>query len=671
MKKSSIKKNFSIQNQLEVYFLLVSIIPLLIMGFFSLSYSSKPLKQFAILPIQNHLLSISNYIKNELYNVKEDTLYLSHLPSLSRMLEFSSTATDDEKLKLRQEVANDFMEILNKRKKYLYISYIDQTGMENLRINFIHPDKWDIVLGNELQNKKESDFFKLSIKSKPGEIYFSQIQLSEEYGVLKSPLTKVIYSSTTVEGISPENRGIVTVAYLVSDLFKPVYDWKINEYPASNIFIMNIDGFYLAHSDKTKEWGKKQQKEMKWSILNDFSKETSEHLLKNNGLNIIETNDLVLMKIPCYPEFATPGNFWFIVSETSREIVYSQIKRFKIVLLAIFAATIFATFILSMLLSKKFTKPIKKLRNGAEIIRNGDLSHRISLKSNNELGILAQDFNLMTSQLEELYNNLEKKVSERTRELQDVLGKLQEKELQLQSANQLKMDFLTNLSKELRVPLTSVTGFISLLMNKVYGELNEKQIESLQKAKRNLYHTFKWLDGIIRISSLSSLQSHEISLQKTEFNIVESINLSLKNLNYIIQEKDIDIRFECKDNLPIKICTDKEKFDEAITSILNGILHYNITKNISLFINTVLEKYDNKEDVIIEFKMVFPTDINPDDFYKALKEPFIYTPNYFNITNLNTNVARTLIEILGGEYCVKLDENKNELVVYLRLKETR
>lgn len=671
MQESSIKKTFPIQNKLQVYFLLVSIIPLLAMGFFSLSYSTAPMRQFAIAPVQTHLLSISNYIKKELYNVREDALYLSHLPSLSRMLEFSPNAMPDEQLKFIQDAANDFIEILNKRKKYFYISYIDQTGMEKLRINFLHRDKWEIILGDKLQNKSDTEFFRNTINLKTGKVYFSEIELIEEYGVLKSPLTQVIYSSTPVEGISAQVRGIITVAYMVSDLFKPVYDWKINEYPDSNVFVMNSSGFYLAHSDKSKEWGKKQQKEMKWSILNDFPKAITDKLIDNNGFNIIESEDLALMKVPCYPEFVSPDNYWYIVAEVPVKKIYSQILKFKLVLLSILAVSVLVALLLAMILSSQFTKPIKTLRNGAEIIRKGDLSHKISLNNNDELGELAQDFNLMTSRLEELYRNLENKVNERTRQLQEAMDKLKENEIQLQSANQLKLDFLTNLSKELRGPLTSVTGFISLLMNKVYGDLNEKQIESLQKSKRNLYHIFKWLDGIIRISSLSNLQSSEYALHKTEFDVADSINLALKNLNYIIQEQEIKVNFSYEDKLPVKVYTDKEKIDETIASILNGLLHYPLTKNIDIFIDIITEKFENEKDIIIEFNLKFPKDINIEDFFKALEEPFIYTPNYFNITNLNTNVARTLVELLGGKYSVKLDKKENELIVEIRLKETR
>ena len=93
-------------------------------------------------------------------------------------------------------------------------------------------------------------------------------------------------------------------------------------------------------------------------------------------------------------------------------------------LLGIVGALLLATFI---------TRPIRTLRAGARKIGEGKLDHRIDVKSRDELGELADEFNLMAKKLGEL--------------------------------DQMKQDFVSNVTHELRSPMTSIRGYMDLLLN--------------------------------------------------------------------------------------------------------------------------------------------------------------------------------------------------------------
>ncbi|MCD6460862.1 HAMP domain-containing protein [bacterium] len=662
-KNSSIKKSISIQTKLLFYFLILSLIPLLILGFFSLRVSITPLKEYAVTPLRNHTLAISNHIRQELYDVREDVLLTSRLPDLSRMLDYLPNALEPEARKLKEAVYNDFIEFIDKRKKYHYISYCDLSGQEIIRVNYIDSGKWKIVYGENLQNKKHTSFFKQTVELGQGQVYVSDVSLNEEYDVLETPYTKVIYVSTAVQDISRKKRGIITIALKVDTLFKPISEWKIEKYPEANNCIINRKGFYIAHSDRNKEWGTPQQVEMKWSIMQDFSLKVNEQLLNNFDKPLIESDKYVFVTQRVFPEFINPSNYWIIISYLPKYFVYSKIAIFKIILYVLLFFTFVMTVIVALILSSQFTKPIKLLKKGVEIIKDGNLAHRIPLKSNDEIGELAFDFNLMAEELEGLYQNLENKVKQRTEMLQKAMDDLKRKDEQLEKANQLKLDFLTNLSTELRTPLTSIMGYISLLMNKVYGELNDKQINSLQKARKNLYHTFKWLDGIIRISSLSAIQTENITVHKTNFDAVDCVGRALKNLNYVLggEGKTVDIKFDKKEKY--FVFSDKEKFDEIVISVLNAIVYHEVTKGIPVEVNITSDTKADIECVLISFEMRFDKKIKIENFYKALVEPFIHSPTFFNITNLSANVARSLLTWLKGGLLIDYIKKERIIIV--------
>jgi signal transduction histidine kinase len=67
--------------------------------------------------------------------------------------------------------------------------------------------------------------------------------------------------------------------------------------------------------------------------------------------------------------------------------------------------------------SRKITAPIRELHRGVEIIRHGNLEHRVDIKTGDEIETLATEFNAMAEELENSYGTLEQRVERRTRDL--------------------------------------------------------------------------------------------------------------------------------------------------------------------------------------------------------------------------------------------------------------
>jgi len=108
---------------------------------------------------------------------------------------------------------------------------------------------------------------------------------------------------------------------------------------------------------------------------------------------------------------------------------------------AVAAAVIMATLIaalaaavISAIVTRQITRPIVRLTESALRIANGDLSQRVEFNSRDEIGILGQVFNRMAAELETLYNDLEAKVAERTRLLQQANYQIQRRAIQMQAS---------------------------------------------------------------------------------------------------------------------------------------------------------------------------------------------------------------------------------------------
>jgi signal transduction histidine kinase/HAMP domain-containing protein len=99
------------------------------------------------------------------------------------------------------------------------------------------------------------------------------------------------------------------------------------------------------------------------------------------------------------------------------EALYASIMRTS----ALFLIGLGMSLIASFFLARRVVQPMRVLREGVERIGTGDLGYRLELKTGDEIEVLADEFNKMTSQLQESYVNLEQKVEDRTRELTESL----------------------------------------------------------------------------------------------------------------------------------------------------------------------------------------------------------------------------------------------------------
>jgi signal transduction histidine kinase len=103
--------------------------------------------------------------------------------------------------------------------------------------------------------------------------------------------------------------------------------------------------------------------------------------------------------------------------EEAYEPLYASMLRTSTLLLIGLGMALLASYFIA----RRVIRPLGTLREGVERIGSGDLSHRLQVKTGDEIEALAEEFNKMTAQLQESYAGLEHKVEERTKELTESL----------------------------------------------------------------------------------------------------------------------------------------------------------------------------------------------------------------------------------------------------------
>jgi signal transduction histidine kinase/CheY-like chemotaxis protein len=141
----------------------------------------------------------------------------------------------------------------------------------------------------------------------------------------------------------------------------------------------------------------------------------------------------------------------------------------------------------ALLLARSMVVPIRSLAAGAEQIGAGALEYRIHIDTGDELESLSEQFNSMASRLQGSYENLERKVDERTRRLQD--------------ANLAKSRFLAVASHDLRQPLHALNLFVAQL--ETTADLAERQslVRNITSSVDSMNRLFNELLDISRLDA--------------------------------------------------------------------------------------------------------------------------------------------------------------------------
>lgn len=167
----------------------------------------------------------------------------------------------------------------------------------------------------------------------------------------------------------------------------------------------------------------------------------------------------------------------------------------------------------------------------------------------------------LRSALQAANRTLERRVQERTAELQKALERVSE-------LSQLKANFISNISHELRTPLTHIKGYIELLVTESLGPVTEEQRHALQVSQQS---TAK-LEGLIEDLIMVSLASRgELSVKLENMDIRRIASLAVKSLVSQAQGRGLELRADIDEDAPL-VQGDPQQIGWALSQLIdNGI----------------------------------------------------------------------------------------------------
>lgn len=305
----------------------------------------------------------------------------------------------------------------------------------------------------------------------------------------------------------------------------------IGDYIKSDIWLTNSSGFVYAVSNKDhKEFMGKQV----------FAKELEElrlgHTFEVTGpyAGIFDK----AVRVYGTPIMTDAGTYkGSIILYNSIEELNQSLKRvYEIIWISSIFAIILSCIVIYYFSQKIIIKPLAEINSVARKISNGDVDKRVYLKSDDEIGELAQSFNFMADSIEKNEKN--------------------------------RREFISNVSHEIRSPITSIKGFISGILDGVIPQEKEKYYLSIA------YEEIQRLTRLVNdLLDMSAIEAGEFSLRIMEVDINEIIRLTVINYETKIKEKraSVDVCFD-EDNL--FVAGDKDRLVQVVTNLLDNSIKY-------------------------------------------------------------------------------------------------
>ncbi len=142
--------------------------------------------------------------------------------------------------------------------------------------------------------------------------------------------------------------------------------------------------------------------------------------------------------------------------------------------------------------------------------------------------------------------------------------------LELVSAYHHRLDMLATMSHELRTPLNSIIGYSELLQSQLYGDLNEKQSDRLERIHRNGLHLAQLINSIL---DLNNAESGQLNIEKAPVAIADLYDALANHFRPLCDKKNLALEITLPPDLP-PVWGDFQRLQQALSNLLDNAVKF-------------------------------------------------------------------------------------------------
>ena len=312
-----------------------------------------------------------------------------------------------------------------------------------------------------------------------------------------------------------------------------------------------------------------------------------------------------------------PG--WKLITKIDREEALASVNELREITIVAALIITGVMFVLIYLFANYFVKPINELAYAAERISEGNLTQKVNVSSDNELGQLATSFNKMTDHLLSSQKALQENV------------------LELNKSNNALDKFAHIISHDLKAPLNSIEGLTNLMKLEFGRKLTDDEMQLVLKINEQTKQMKKMIKGVLELSELK----HENFKEAVDLNY--TIKTVLENLNI-----PTHIKIKIDNTLPV-VYMEKILIQQVFQNIISNAIKYIDKTEGVIEIGSVIEGNYNK-------MFISDNGTGIEENYKQSIFEMYFTggrDKSYESTGLGLSIVKNIIKESGGEIWVE------------------
>ncbi len=344
---------------------------------------------------------------------------------------------------------------------------------------------------------------------------------------------------------------------------------------------------------------------------------------------------------------------WILILSVDLNEINHPLHQVMAINVIIIGFSLFVAFLIALGFSHLVSQPLRKIIDFSRAIGQGDFSHRLNTRSNDEIGLLSLAMEKMAKQLHENMTTL----AESNKEL------LQQRKA-ADAANLAKTNFLANMSHEIRTPMNAIIGFTSLMQTTNMTSQQKNYLTQIDASAKSL------LLIINEILDFSEIEANQLTLENVNFYLRYLMNQLSSMFVIPAAEQGIELTLNISREVPQKLCGDPLRLRQILINLISNAIKFTHkeTGKAEVIVAVRLQKRDQTHDTL-EFSVsdsgIGIAEDEKEKLFDAFTQVDTSTTRQFGGIGLGLSICRRLVGMMGGEISVESEVGVGSRFIFI------